>query len=144
MRSLLIGSLRHVIWLASKRYRSMALRRNFNYYFVFCYRIMEKSKLSSHYDYLDVSQENDEYIFRIKQMKDESSALIILWILFDPDPMERINRRRRRLPKPLPPPRINNRFLWFIIRVFCSVLYWLSRLVHWYHKSRQTRRRGRH
>ncbi|GBN58871.1 hypothetical protein AVEN_135728-1 [Araneus ventricosus] len=36
---------------------------------------MEKLKLPSDYDYLDVSQENDEYIFRIKQIKDKPSAL---------------------------------------------------------------------
>ncbi|GBO15913.1 hypothetical protein AVEN_202865-1 [Araneus ventricosus] len=50
-------------------------RRDFNYYFVVCYRIMEKLRLPPNYDYLDVSQENDDYIFRIKQIKDEPSAL---------------------------------------------------------------------
>ncbi|GBM53399.1 hypothetical protein AVEN_103787-1 [Araneus ventricosus] len=49
-------------------------RRGFNYYFAFCYCIMGKLKLPSDYDYLDVSQENDEYIFRIKQIKDEPSS----------------------------------------------------------------------
>ncbi|GBL93336.1 hypothetical protein AVEN_219467-1 [Araneus ventricosus] len=38
---------------------------------------MKKSKLPSNYDYLDVSQENDEYIFRMKQIKDEPSALYV-------------------------------------------------------------------
>ncbi|GBM81331.1 hypothetical protein AVEN_47417-1 [Araneus ventricosus] len=51
--------------------------RDFNYYLFFCYRIMEKlsSSLPSDYDYLDVSQENDGYIFRTQQIKDEPSAL---------------------------------------------------------------------
>ncbi|GBN89514.1 hypothetical protein AVEN_155311-1 [Araneus ventricosus] len=41
----------------------------------FSCRIMEKSKLPSNCDYLGVSQDNDEYIFRIKQVEDEPSAM---------------------------------------------------------------------
>ncbi|GBO18642.1 hypothetical protein AVEN_207932-1 [Araneus ventricosus] len=37
---------------------------------------MEKLKLPSDYDDLGVSQENDEYIFKIKQIKEEPSGLI--------------------------------------------------------------------
>ncbi|GBM77498.1 hypothetical protein AVEN_226399-1 [Araneus ventricosus] len=36
---------------------------------------MEKSKLLSNYDYLGVSQANEVYFFRIKQIKGELSAM---------------------------------------------------------------------
>ncbi|GBN77370.1 hypothetical protein AVEN_88492-1 [Araneus ventricosus] len=36
---------------------------------------MEKSKLPSNYDYLDISQANEVYFFRIKQIKEELSAM---------------------------------------------------------------------
>ncbi|GBN89114.1 hypothetical protein AVEN_205760-1 [Araneus ventricosus] len=42
---------------------------------VFHYRIMEKSKLPSNDDYLDVSQANEVHFFRIKHINDEPSTM---------------------------------------------------------------------